>query len=289
MKNIKFTKMSAAGNDFVVVEDSDLCGLAGKICDRRYGIGADGMLLLEKTVKADIRMRIFNPDGSEVDMCGNGARCAAVYYTYMLSAIRYPLIKIETKAGILEAKIDGDMVKLKMSDPHSMKLDISLVIARNDERKRGVTKQSPCSKSEIALGTLCLRNDVMVVNFINTGVPHAVIFVDDLENIDVDKLGRAIRNSERFAPKGANVDFVKVLGKDKIAVRTYERGVEAETLACGTGCVAAAILSGAGRSVDVVTHGGEILKVCFEKKGAKVSNVWLEGSAKIVYKGRMEL
>ena len=252
MKNIKFTKMSAAGNDFVVVEDSDLCGLAGKICDRRYGIGADGMLLLEKTAKADIRMRIFNPDGSEVDMCGNGARCAAVYYTYMLSAIRYPLIKIETKAGILEAKIDGDMVKLKMSDPHSMKMGPK-------------------------------------TNFINTGVPHAIIFVDDLENTDVDKLGRAIRNSERFAPEGTNVDFVKVLGKDKIAVRTYERGVEAETLACGTGCVAAAILSGAGRSVDVVTHGGEILKVCFEKKGAKVSNVWLEGSAKIVYKGRMEL
>jgi len=258
MRNIEFTKIVATGNDFVIIEDRvqstenrKFEELAKKICDRKYGIGADGMLLLEKTAKADIRMRIFNPDGSEAEMCGNGARCCAKYYSFKLSALSYQPIKIETKSGILEAIVNDDIVKLKMSDPKGIK-----------------------------------------ANYINTGVPHAVIFVDDLENTDVDGLGRKIRNSKEFAPAGANVDFVKIIDKDTIAVRTYERGVEAETLACGTGAVASAIITEYREQsienrnkIDVKTRSGETLKVYFEKNRDKISNVWLEGTAKIVYTG----
>lgn len=254
MNTIEFTKTTATGNDFAIVNNTSgnynslyasLPDMARKICDRKYGAGADGMLLLEGSSKADIRMRIFNSDGSEAEMCGNGARCCARYYDYNLASVSGQLIKIETKAGIIESYVNGNMVRLKMSDPHSMRLGPK-------------------------------------INFINTGVPHVVIFVDDLENTDVDNLGREIRNSKEFAPSGTNVNFVKVIDKDTIAVRTYERGVEAETLACGTGSVAAAIISGAG---NVITRGKEKLKVYFEKKDNKISNVRLEGSVLIVYKG----
>jgi len=255
MHTVDFTKMVAAGNDFVVINNVSgnckfrepvLPGLAKKICDRKYGAGADGLLFLQSSSKADIKMRIFNPDGSEADMCGNGARCCAAFFEYDISSVRAKVIKIDTKAGIIESFVSGDMVRLKMPDPRNMSLGPK-------------------------------------INFINTGVPHAVIFVDDLENTDVDNMGRQIRNSKEFAPQGTNVNFVKVIDKDTIAARTYERGVEAETLACGTGSVASAIISGVH---NVITRSGEILKVYFDKKDGKISNVCLEGSAKIVYTGR---
>ena len=272
-KSINFTKMVASGNDFVVIDNlagnyqmpsPKWAGPARKICDRKYGAGADGLLILEESVNADVRMRIFNPDGSEAEMCGNGARCCAKYYSYNLSTVSGKEIRIETKSGVLEAAVSGDTVKLKMSNPHSIKLNLRLPVA---------SCQLP-------------------VNFINTGVPHAVIFVDDLEKADVYKLGKAIRNSKAFAPLGTNVDFVKVLGKDGIRVRTYERGVEAETLACGTGCVASAIIYALQRDVkfctiNVRTRSGEVLKVSFDKKGGGFTNVFLEGPAKIVYTGSL--
>lgn len=289
MNRIDFTKMVASGNDFVVLETKSQAAaiakpgdLAKQICDRKFGIGADGMLLLEPksyaaAAKADIRMRIFNPDGNEVDMCGNGARCCARYFSFQLSSVSNQPIKIETKAGILEAFVSGDMVKLKMFDPRSISLNFQLVVAPRN------------------FGT---RNDELIANYINTGVPHVVIFVEDLKNTDVITLGRQIRYHKKFAPQGTNADFVEVLGKDDIAVRTYERGVEDETLACGTGCVAGALIytldADTGKSqqknhhsVSVHTKSGEILKVCFDKKGQKFTNVFLEGSAKIVYKGSL--
>jgi len=258
MQIIEFTKMVAAGNDFAVVNNMAgnydlphpaLQALAKKMCDRKYGIGADGLLFIEKSDKADLAMRIFNPDASEANMCGNGARCCARFFDFNIASTSGEPVRIETKSGILESLVKSDTVLLEMSEPHSMKIGPK-------------------------------------INFINTGVPHAVIFVDNLENTDVDSLGRKIRNSEEFAPQGANVDFVKVIDKDTIEVRTYERGVEAETLACGTGSVAAAIISGAH---NVITRGKERLKVYFDKKDGKIVNVRLEGSAKIVYKGRIEL
>ncbi|MFH0855017.1 MAG: diaminopimelate epimerase [Candidatus Omnitrophota bacterium] len=261
-RKIKFTKMVATGNDFVVLEVGpglkvlNLKLLAKKICDRKYGVGADGLLVLGNSKRADIKMRIFNADGSEAEMCGNGARCAALY-------IQHPASKIETKAGIIDSLAQKDRVRIRFTVPHSLKLGI------------------PVSINGCHIKT----------NFINTGVPHAVIFVDGLDKIDVAAIGSQIRYSKEFAPKGTNVDFVEISGNDSINVRTYERGVEDETLACGTGSVASALIFGLLSSdlthckINVRTRSGEALRVYFDKKVNSFSNVWLEGKAEIVYKG----
>ena len=253
---INFTKMVASGNDFVVVRALPglrLAKLARRICDRKFGIGADGLLILEKSKKADIRMRIFNADGSEAQMCGNGARCVALYFGRKL--------KIETKAGAIAAKVSKDNIQIRLTEPKGIKLDIP-----------------------IKLGTRALK-----VNFINTGVPHVVIFTQGLDAIEITALAKYIRYHKKFAPQGANVDFVEVLNNNSLKVRTYERGVEDETLACGTGSVAAALifsLKGArGSKINLLTKSKEILRIYFNRQGSRFSNVWLEGKAAIVYKG----
>ncbi|MCK9615473.1 MAG: diaminopimelate epimerase [Candidatus Omnitrophica bacterium] len=264
-KTINFCKMVAAGNDFVVIAEQLQAKnpeLARKMCDRKYGVGADGMLLVEKSSKADIRMRIFNADGSEAEMCGNGARCAAFWQSVKHKTSNTKL-KIETKAGVVESEINGDNVRIKFTEPKDIRLDIPLKV----------------------------NNRNLKVNFINTGVPHAIVFVEGLDKIDVHTIGRAIRYHQKFQPNGTNVDFVEIVNDDFIKVRTYERGVEAETLACGTGSTASAIFSSYGseksgnRVIKVKTRGGEILKVFFSKTNSKVSNIWLEGLVRIVYKG----
>ncbi len=262
MLKINFTKMMASGNDFVVIDNCQkgarLQGyqsLARSICNRKYGIGADGLLVLEKSRVADIRMRIFNPDGSEAQMCGNGARCVALYVKSK--------IKIETKAGVIESEIKKDNVKIKLTEPKQIKLDIPIKL---NYRK-------------------------LKVNFINTGVPHTVVFVEGLEKIEVLGLGRQLRYHQKFSPQGTNVDFVEVLSDKAIKIRTYERGVEEETLACGTGAVAAALLTSLKinlfrqNKINVQTRSGEILRVYFRKINKKFTDVWLEGKARIVYKG----
>jgi diaminopimelate epimerase len=286
MKNkitqIEFVKMVASGNDFVVIETRnqpapakrsgpgkpetrELELLSKKICDRKYGVGADGLLVIEKSKVANFRMRVFNPDGSEAEMCGNGLRCVSLF-----TANRKPLtanrkIKIETKAGILEASVSKDLVKVSMNEPQDLKLDISLNIS----------------------------GEKYVVNFVNTGVPHTVLFVNNLRDTNVKNLGRYIRFHPKFLPQGTNVDFVEIENKKNILVRTYERGVEDETLACGTGSVAAAIITGLKVKVkglrckiNVETQGGEILHVYFDNLKNKISNVHLEGKAKIVFIGK---
>ena len=260
MEKINFTKMVASGNDFVVIDGQKVKKsqsyklLAINICNRKFGAGADGMLVLEKSKVADVRMRIFNSDGSEAEMCGNGARCAALY-------IGKKDTKLQTKAGIIQAEVRGDSVKIKLTDPKDTKLGIPVPI----------------------------DNRTLKANFINTGVPHVVIFVEGLDEIDVAGLGRKIRNHKKFTPVGTNVNFIEVLSSNSIKIRTYERGVEDETLACGTGSVASALILAlsinTGNNVFVHTKSGEILKVHFKKDGAKFSDVWLQGRAKIVYKG----
>jgi len=261
MQRINFTKMVASGNDFVVLGFSGsrvlgLKRLAQRLCDRKYGVGADGLLILEKSKIADIKMRIFNADGSEAEMCGNGARCVSLW-------LKSKFIKIETRAGIIEARVSGDNAKIKLTDPKDIKLNLPIKV----------------------------NNRTVRVNFINTGVPHAVIFVEGLDKIDVANLGNQIRYHKRFAPCGTNVDFVEVLNNNAIKVRTYERGVEDETLACGTGAVASALVMSyklqvmSYNKISVQTKGGEILKVYFEKIKNKFENVWLEGKAMIAYKG----
>lgn len=277
MKNIEFTKMVASGNDFVILETSNqkpvtrnFSYLAKKICNRKYGIGADGVLLIGKSKIADVRMRIFNADGSEAEMCGNGARCIALYSASNQKPVtsNQKKIKIETRAGIIESEVSGDNVRIKLTDPSDVKLDIPIRIASR----------------------------LLKVDFINTGVPHAVIFVEGLEKLDVAGLGRQIRNHAYFAPHGANVNFVELSGNDSISIRTYERGVENETLACGTGSVASALITAyqstrapAHQKINVKTQGGEILKIYFDKINSGFKNVWLAGKAGIVFSGKFIL
>jgi len=267
MPKINFTKMVASGNDFVVIEKGHQSpvtshqSLAKKICNRKYGVGADGLLVLEKSKVANVRMRIFNADGSEAEMCGNGARCAALYANSQLPTPSSQL-EIETKAGIIAAKVQGDNVKIKLTDPKDLKLNIPIKV----------------------------NNRLLRVNFINTGVPHAVIFSEGLNEMDVFNLGRAIRFHKKFSPAGTNVDFVEISGRNSLAIRTYERGVEDETLACGTGSVAAALLYSILNTqysipIKIYTRSKETLEVYFKKKDSHFSDVWLKGRAKIAYKG----
>lgn len=257
--------MVASGNDFIITElqaqSSRLQALARKICGRKYGVGADGLLVLEESKIADMKMRIFNADGSEAEMCGNGARCIALYSVSNQRAVTGNQIKIETKAGIIESEIKGGNIKTKLTEPKDIKLDIPIKVNK--------------------------RN--LKASFMDIGVPHAVIFVEGLDEIYVSDIGRAIRNHRQFLPRGANVDFVEVLGKDLIGIRTYERGVEDETLACGTGSVASALIfalkTDTGNKINVRTKSQEVLKVYFEKIKNKFNNIWLEGKARIVYSG----
>jgi len=268
MKKINFTKMVASGNDFVVVPEDKLSAIgyplsaiARKICDRKFGAGADGLLVIGKSVKADIKMRIFNADGSEAEMCGNGARCMALWGKLNNRKLKGEAISIETKAGIIESEVNHDNVKIRLTSPRDLELDIPLKV----------------------------NNRSLKVNFINTGVPHAVVFVEGLDKIDVAGIGRALRNHKRFSPRGTNVDFAEPLSRDSFKIRTYERGVEGETLACGTGTVASALIfalkGAAGNKIKAQTRGGEILTVYFAKSGNSFNNIWLEGRARVVYQG----
>jgi len=266
MRNIEFTKMVASGNDFVVVDSREgsraqgLRELAKSICDRRYGIGADGLLIIEKSKTADFKMRIFNPDGSEAEMCGNGARCAALFA--VTNKITGKKMKFETLAGIIEAGVNGENVKLKMSDPKDLRRQIKLSI----------------------------ENEEYLAHFVNTGVPHTVIYTEDLSSLDVKRLGRQIRNHEVFAPKGTNVNFVETEKGGILKVRTYERGVEDETLACGTGVTASSVISAFERDfkspVTCITKSGDKLKVYFKRRGDNFTDVYLEGGAKTVFCGK---
>ncbi len=270
MADLTFTKMTASGNDFVVIDNRkkilsklsfDTKDLAVELCERRQSVGADGLLLIEESKKADFKMRIFNPDGSEVSMCGNGSRCVALYAVE--KRISGKELKIETAAGILKAEVIGLGVKIKLTDPKGIKPDFDL--------KLGGKK--------IKAGS------------INTGVPHVVIIVKNADKANVEGLGAKIRYHKKFKPQGTNVDFVEIVDSKNIKVRTYERGVEAETLACGTGVAASAIIAALTKHlvphIDCLTKSGEILRVYFEINKNKIKNVYLEGEARTLYEGRL--
>ena len=271
---IKFTKAQASGNDFVIIDArdnkladniSDFSDFAKKVCRRRFSVGADGLLVLEDSAKGDFRMRIFNPDGSEVTMCGNGIRCSALFVSSGGSPPA-PSMKIETGAGILEAEVRAGSqgkggVKVKMTPPKDIRRDQSVGVGKT----------------------------IMKIHTVNTGVPHAVHFVDSVKDYSVKETGSRIRHHTLFDPEGTNVDFVETIDASTVAVRTYERGVEDETLACGTGVVASAVMShlvnGAKEPVSVITRSGETLKVYFRKEHDRFNDVYLEGSAEILFEG----
>ena len=266
---LRFTKMNGAGNDFVLIDNRagdvhlDRDQIA-RLCDRHRGIGADGILLLEEAANgADFRMRYFNSDGGEAEMCGNGARCFARFARKI--AETQEKISFETPAGVIAAKLTDDLVTLDMTEPTDLRLNVRLHVA--DENK--------------------------TVHFINSGVPHVVIPISHIDEVDVRREGAAIRHHEMFAPKGANVNFIEKRGAKQVALRTYERGVENETLACGTGVVASALILAATEDIDgpiwVLVRGGNELQVGFEKRGVQFKNVTLTGPADFVFEGTIEV
>jgi diaminopimelate epimerase len=266
---LTFTKMNGAGNDFVMLDNRDGKLALDKariahLCDRHRGIGADGVLVVEPAQNgADFRMRYYNADGGEAEMCGNGARCFGRFAQRVSG--KAGDVSFETLAGVITAQFLGDDVRIQMSEPHSLRLNEVLEIA----------------------------GEKLTVHSLNTGVPHAVVFVDDLARVEVRKLGAGLRHHSHFASKGTNANFVEKLGPRSIAIRTYERGVEDETLACGTGMVACAILfhelTGAAAPVDVKVRGGETLKIGFRQDGAVYRDVTLTGPADFVFDGQAEL
>ena len=264
---VRFWKLEGAGNDFLGLD-----GRAGgfklkrqqiaDLCDRRRGVGADGVLVVEKPKVrgADFRMRYYNSDGGEAEMCGNGARCFALL-ARAVSGRKGNVLRIQTQAGLVTLQIRGQEVQVSMTEPTKLRLGRKLVVAG---RK-------------------------LAVDFLNTGVPHAVLFVRSVRSIDVAKQGRAIRYHSAFAPSGTNVNFVEIGRGNRIHVRTYERGVEGETLACGTGVVAASILSNLRRGlrppIQVATRGGDNVRVGFSMVNGQARKVTLQGPARIVYRG----
>ena len=268
---LRFTKMNGAGNDFVMIDNRDLSlHLSGeqiaKVCDRHRGVGADGLLAAEPAENgADFKFRYYNADGGEAEMCGNGARCFGRFTARLLDTPK-EVITFETIAGTLAAKMIGEEVEVAMSDPFDLDLNSTVTVEG-------------------------LPNSI---HLLNTGVPHAVAFVDDLKALEVLGIGAAIRYHPHFQPSGTNANFVAVLEPGHLAIRTYERGVENETLACGTGMVACAIiyhlLDGAPSPVKVDVKGGETLRISFEgDTGGGFRNVTLTGPADFVFHGEIEV
>jgi len=268
MKPLPFFKMSGSGNDFIIIDnrhniidETVLADLITGACRRKLSVGADGLILVENSETVDFKWRFFNSDGSVAEMCGNGARCAARYA--FLNQIAGSELAFETQAGIVQALVGEERVKIKMTDPFDLKIDL----------------------------TLNLEQGALQVSSVNTGVPHVVVSVDDIDLAPVDSMGREIRYHAQFAPAGTNVNFTCPQADGIIAIRTYERGVEGETLACGTGSVAAAIVgartSDLDSPVNLLTRSGERLTIYFEEKAGNYVNVHLEGDARVIYQGEL--
>jgi len=274
-EGIEFTKMSGAGNDFVVLDNrkgvvTDPAALARELCNRRSGIGADGLLLLELSDRADFLMRYYNSDGSYGGMCGNGGRCIS-RYAYIKRIVNRPEMRFEALEHVYSASILTDSVRLRMKNPLDFRLGQMIKLSQIDLR----------------------------FHFVNSGSPHCVIFLDEnhelgstLEGLDVPVLGREIRNHKYFIPDGTNVNFVEKIDARCFTVRTYERGVEEETLACGTGSVAVALIANQVKEsmspISLQVRSGETLTVEFEKTGnTQYENVTLNGSAHVVFNGKI--
>jgi diaminopimelate epimerase len=276
MERIRFTKMSGSGNDFIVIDNRaglidadrsrDLVRLA---CRRKLSVGADGLILIENDPEVDFKWRFFNADGSEAEMCGNGARCAA-RFAYLKGIVTRTDLSFRTLAGVIRAQISGVRVKTRMTPPHSMQTDFTLDL-----------EQKP----------FCLH-------FVNTGVPHVVCLMESetaLQSADIFNWGRGFRFHPRFQPAGSNVNFAVVRDPHHMSIRTYERGVEAETLACGTGSIAAALIAAAKgmatSPVDVQTMSGETLTIYFigpsRQDTLEFEEVHLEGDARVVYEAEL--
>jgi diaminopimelate epimerase len=267
---LEFTKMSGAGNDFILFDNRDgKIGLSTeqivRLCHRQFGIGADGIMGLVPCAsgKAEWSWQFFNSDGSAAEMCGNGARCFG-RFTQRLTGATGDLT-FETIAGVIKASFDGDRVTVNLTAPQGLRLNETVALA-----------QGPTP-----------------IHSLNTGVPHAIVYVDDADKAMVSTMGAEVRYHEHFKPRGTNVNFVQVKGPNFIRVRTYERGVEGETLACGTGVTAAALISaklkGFQSPVKVQVQGGDLLGVSFTETNGEFGDVKLSGPATFVFEGQIEV
>jgi diaminopimelate epimerase len=269
MDRVAFIKMSGSGNDFILIDhrfggldETTLKTFITGICRRGLSVGADGVILIESSPSADFRWRFFNADGSTAEMCGNGARCAARFA--FQQRICGSDMRFETGAGLVTAQVRDTRVKIRLIDPHGLRLEVPITV----------------------LGT------TLFVSSINTGVPHAVVSVEDVDAVDVSKLGREIRFHPQFAPEGVNANFICRDPSGGIAIRTYERGVEGETLACGTGAVAGALVAacrlGLTSPIRVRTRSGEILTVFFRQSDGGFRDIHQEGEARFIYSGILD-
>ncbi len=272
-RRISFLKMNGCGNDFILIDNRDGAidaqrgsVLARSLCRRAVSVGADGLILIENDPEVEFRWRFFNADGSEAEMCGNGARCAARFAS-LTGIAPGPQLRFRTRAGIIHAElVSATRVKVLLSGISK----IEPVIAVDADERR------------------------FVLDVIHTGVPHAVVFldnIDELRHLDVERWGRALRYHSYFEPHGTNVNFACIDGSAHLLIRTYERGVEQETLACGTGATAAALAAALGHGltspVAVTTAGGAELVIHFQRHGKSFAHVCLEGDATVVYEGQL--
>lgn len=259
--------MNGAGNDFVMIDNRDVRlrltrEEIARLCDRHRGVGGDGVIAVEPAENgADFRMRYYNADGREAEMCGNGARCFARFAAQFMGFPK--VIRFETLAGMVTAELLDENVCLRLGPPRDLVLGMELLAAGQQ----------------------------LTVHSVNTGVPHAIVVVDDLPAVDVLTVGAALRYHERFQPRGTNANFINVLGRSSLAIRTYERGVEGETLACGTGVCAAALchhaLTGDPAPIAVQVRGGDKLEVRFDKVDGGFASVTLTGPAEFVFEGQI--
>ena len=267
---LNFTKMHGAGNDFVMIENLDgsvqlTTEQIAQLCDRRFGVGADGLVLLEKapTEKLDAQMIYFNADGSRAEMCGNAARCFTAFS--LAHEVGNPLgLSFRTDAGDLVSRAKDSVYTVEMTPPFDTRLNF----------------------------TLDLSTGPATLHYTNTGVPHVVKFVNDVVEVDMVAEGSELRYHQAFLPKGANANFAQING-NAVIIRTYERGVENETLACGTGVTAVAILAHlvhhVAKPVSLKVAGGDTLSVDFQVNGNSIEQVTLTGPATVVYSGRIEI
>ncbi len=262
---IPFSKYVGTGNDFILIDNREKIFPAHnrltiqRLCHRQCGIGADGIILLEKGKAADFAMRTLNADGSEAEMCGNGIRCLTRFLEGL--GIRKPLYHIESGGKLISTRPKEEAISVDMGAPSDVQWNISIPLKTNS----------------------------YVGHFLNTGVPHIVIFVEAVQALNINALGREIRSHSLFQPKGTNVNFASITGVNEITIRTYERGVERETLACGTGAtataLAAATTKGLASPIRMKLRSGESLEIAFSSKGDTFEEVTMTGPATLVYEG----
>lgn len=275
---ISFTKMQALGNDFILIDKrtkhlQNISRLSRGLCDRRFGIGADQILVLENSKKADFKMRIFNADGSQVEMCGNGIRCLAKYiWDNKLSTrqSRSKHLKIETPAGIIIPEKSGQLIKVDMGEPEL------------EGKKIPVNQTGRVINHPLVIGGMTFK-----ITCISMGNPHAVVVVNNVQKAPLQKYGSMIENY-KFFPKRTNVEFIQIVNRKKIKMRVWERGA-GETMACGTGASAAVVTSSllglTDRRVTVYLPGGKLLI----EWSSKNNHVYMSGPAVKVFEGIINL